>query len=410
MSGFAMRFVAAAVALSVVAASVRAQDRTDPPKPAAKADDKKPEVDPKDVRVGPPPELAELRKAVEDAARKGENVEEIRKHLEALEKALAGKAWVKPKPVEDQPARPPVVGDPGRLPPPIAFPNPRRNDADAEIMRKAQELLLKAALLRPDDPAGAEKLMKEARDLMNKAGGGLMLPPAILDVRPFAAPARGSRLGIRVEDLTAAAAERMNVPGRRGVLAAEIVPGSPAEKAGLKANDVILEFEGKAVTDPTEFVRTVQIRKPGEKVDLVYARDGKKVEAKGIVLAEVDNRRGGVLEVPALDPAILPRPGFVPPALDLPGGRLAPERGREGKSRSVSVRIQNDAVTVDAEEDGVKFAIEGKVDGEKVAVSKITVTKKGEKPVEAESIEKLPAEFRDTAKSILENVKVKGGR
>ena len=52
-------------------------------KPAAK-DEKKPAFDPKDVRVGPPPELAALREAVEDAAKKGENVEEIRKQLEVL--------------------------------------------------------------------------------------------------------------------------------------------------------------------------------------------------------------------------------------------------------------------------------------------------------------------------------------
>lgn len=414
--------LAAVGALS--AAPTRADEKPDAPKPGAKPDEKKPEIDPKDVRVGPPPELAELRKAVEDAARKGENVEEIRKQLDALEKALAGKPWVKPKPGEETPSRPPLA-DPGRLPPPIAFPNPRIQP-DAELMQKVQELMLKAALLRPDDPAGAEKLLKEARELMGKAPGGLLLPPPIFDVRPVPAAGRGSRLGIRVEDLTAAAAERLNVPGRRGVLAAEIVPGSPAEKAGLKANDVILEFDGKAVSDPTEFVRTVQTRKPGEKINLVYARDGKKVEAKGIVLADLDNRRGGIDLIPgALDPRILPVPVPVPgvelvplplpnaiPPLDpaaLPPPIKFPANLAPGKSRSVNVRIQNDAVTIDADEDGVKFVITGTVAGGKVEVSKISVTK-DKKTVDAESIEKLPAEFRDSAKSIMDGVKVSGGK
>lgn len=389
--------------------SIRADDKPEQPKPATKADDKKPEIDPKDVRVGPPPELAELRKAVEDAARKGENVEEIRKQLEALEKALAGKAWVKPKPVEEPPARPPVAGNPGRLPPPIAFPNNRRDDA--EMMQKVQELLLKAALLRGDDPAGAEKLLKEARELMGKAQGGLLIPPPLLDVRPVPIQGRGSRLGIKVENVPAAMAEKFNLPEGKGVLAAEIVPGSPAEKAGLQANDVIVEFAGKPVgNEPTEFVRTVQGMKPGEKVDIVYYRKGKKAEAKGVVLADLDNRRGGLDLPPGLELIPLPPPVAIPPldpASPLP--LILPDGGKPGKSRSVSVRIENGAATIDAEEDGVKFAITGTVAGEKLTVTKISVTK-DKNTVDAESIEKLPAEFRDTAKSILDNVKVSSGK
>ena len=52
-----------------------------------KADDAAPRPDARDVRVGPPPELAALRAAVEAAARKGENVDDIRVKLDALEKA-----------------------------------------------------------------------------------------------------------------------------------------------------------------------------------------------------------------------------------------------------------------------------------------------------------------------------------
>ncbi|HEX4611253.1 MAG TPA: hypothetical protein VH092_23880, partial [Urbifossiella sp.] len=62
---------------------------------AKKADDAAPKFDPKDVQIGPPPELAALRAAVEAAAKKGENVDEVRAKLDALEKALAGKAWVR---------------------------------------------------------------------------------------------------------------------------------------------------------------------------------------------------------------------------------------------------------------------------------------------------------------------------
>ena len=179
------RWLASFAAIAALNSAVRADDKKDEPR---KPEETKP-ADPKDVRVGPPPELAELRKAVEDAARKGENVEEIRKHLEALEKALAGKAWVKPKPVEEPPA-PPRFNPRDGLPRPEALHglDPRM----PENLLKAQELMLKAALLRADDPAGAERLMKQARELLGANPGGLLIPPRI-DIRPLAASASASR-------------------------------------------------------------------------------------------------------------------------------------------------------------------------------------------------------------------------
>jgi hypothetical protein len=86
------------VAILLLAAAVRA----DEPKAAPKTIP----IDPKEVKVGPPPELARLRKAVDEAARKGENVDEIRKELEALEKAFVGRAWVAA----------PAAGEPGGEP------------------------------------------------------------------------------------------------------------------------------------------------------------------------------------------------------------------------------------------------------------------------------------------------------
>src|SRR4051812_23501503 len=50
-----------------------------------------------------PPELAAVRNAVEAAARKGENVEQIRKELEAVEKAVTGRTFTRPKPPPPQP-------------------------------------------------------------------------------------------------------------------------------------------------------------------------------------------------------------------------------------------------------------------------------------------------------------------
>jgi S1-C subfamily serine protease len=58
----------------------------------------------------------------------------------------------------------------------------------------------------------------------------------------------------------------------------ETVPDSPAEKAGLKAGDVIKKLGGKAVTDLPEFVKKVRGSKPGDKLVLTVERDGKEKE------------------------------------------------------------------------------------------------------------------------------------
>lgn len=418
---------AAAAALVFGAGSVlagvglaRSDDKKPADKPAKtedkKADQKKAEekklgFDPKDVRVGPPPELAALRAAVEEAGRKGENVDEVRKKLDDLEKALAGKPWVKPKPAEEPPAAP-RAGGPNPLPfpqfpqfppfpggiQPVPFPGRIQPfQPDLEAIRKAQDLMFKAARLRADDPAKAEELMKQARDLMTRGlrggiRGGLMVPPVAFG-------GGNVRLGVRVESVPPAIAEQDKIPDGRGVRIAEVVKGSPAEKAGLKAGDIITEVAGKpADKDPSEFVRTVRGMKPGDKVDIVYYRNGKKQEAKGVTLADQAADFGPMpelLPLPQLE--LTPRPGRKP--LPLPPGLDG------AKSRSVSVKVENGKFTITAEEDGVKYRIEGTAGDGKPVPSKIEVTD-GKKTAEAATVDKLPAEYRDPVQKLLDDVKV----
>ena len=54
--------------------------------------------------------------------------------------------------------------------------------------------------------------------------------------------------------------------------------GSPAEKGGLKANDIIVEFGGAAVTDLQSYSDALYSHKPGDTVKVVVLREGKKVE------------------------------------------------------------------------------------------------------------------------------------
>ena len=55
-----------------------------------------------------------------------------------------------------------------------------------------------------------------------------------------------------------------------------ILPGSPAQKAGLKAGDVIIEFDGKKINSPEEVIVSVRSKNVGDRVTLVFMRDGAK--------------------------------------------------------------------------------------------------------------------------------------
>jgi len=83
-------------------------------------------------------------------------------------------------------------------------------------------------------------------------------------------------LGLMPDQLTASMAELLGLEDNKGVIISEISEGSAAEKAGLKHNDVILEFNGKPVESDDEFRRRVAMLKPGTRVKIVVWRDGKR--------------------------------------------------------------------------------------------------------------------------------------
>ena len=67
-----------------------------------------------------------------------------------------------------------------------------------------------------------------------------------------------------------------------GVRFSDVRPGSPAEKAGLKAGDVLIEFRGQPIKNLYDFTDALHRSKAGDVVDVTVLRDGKplKVQAK----------------------------------------------------------------------------------------------------------------------------------
>jgi serine protease Do len=83
-------------------------------------------------------------------------------------------------------------------------------------------------------------------------------------------------LGVMIQQVTPDLAENFGLDRPIGALVGQVVPESPAEKAGLKAGDVIIEYNGREVSQMSMLPAMVAGTEVGEKASLVFIRDGKK--------------------------------------------------------------------------------------------------------------------------------------
>jgi Do/DeqQ family serine protease len=83
-------------------------------------------------------------------------------------------------------------------------------------------------------------------------------------------------LGIRLQELNKALAQGLDLDVDSGILVTEVLPDTPAEKAGVQKNDVIVEFDKNPVRDDGRFRLMVANTEVGTAVPMVVVRDGKK--------------------------------------------------------------------------------------------------------------------------------------
>ena len=85
-------------------------------------------------------------------------------------------------------------------------------------------------------------------------------------------------LGIYGQDVTPDIADLLKLKESKGVIVAKVEKGSPAEKAGLQPQDVILEMNGKNIESYDVFRNDIAMLEPGSKVRFLIMRDGKTHE------------------------------------------------------------------------------------------------------------------------------------
>lgn len=90
-------------------------------------------------------------------------------------------------------------------------------------------------------------------------------------------------LGVTVQDLTEDLAEHFGLEEKKGALVVSILPGSPAEEARIREDDVILKFEDKEISNIQDLIRNVSKAEVGKEAELLVFRDRKKITLKVVI-------------------------------------------------------------------------------------------------------------------------------
>src|SRR6267143_2335778 len=86
-------------------------------------------------------------------------------------------------------------------------------------------------------------------------------------------------IGVEAQAISPAAAESFKLGSTRGALIAGVLRGGPADKAGVKPGDVLVEVQGKPVADPAGMLNLIAALAPGQPAKVRLKRQGKDVDA-----------------------------------------------------------------------------------------------------------------------------------
>ena len=101
------------------------------------------------------------------------------------------------------------------------------------------------------------------------------------------------RFGVGIQEIDGQLAEFFEVSEDEGVLVTEVYEDSPAEKYGVKAGDVIVEFDGESISDTDELISAVKGADADVPVDVELVRKGKTMTIE-VVLPEVEAQKKSV--------------------------------------------------------------------------------------------------------------------
>jgi serine protease Do len=135
------------------------------------------------------------------------------------------------------------------------------------------------------------------------------------------------RIGVQIDQVTKDVAESIGLGKPQGALVRSVEPGSPAEKAGIEAGDIITRFDGKVIERVADLPRLVGNTKPGNKSAITVFRRGSSRDLS-VVIAEIEPEKA-VAKAPVKEDK--PRPSAAGQALGLVVSDLSDAQKKELK-------------------------------------------------------------------------------
>jgi serine protease Do len=110
-------------------------------------------------------------------------------------------------------------------------------------------------------------------------------------------------LGVSIQDVPPALAKALKVPTGEGALVSGVNEGSPAGKAGVKEDDVVVSIDGERVASSTALTRVVALKPPDSTVALTLYREGRELRVDVKLGTRPDLEGLGAIEKPEVDGA-----------------------------------------------------------------------------------------------------------
>ncbi|HWI40404.1 MAG TPA: DegQ family serine endoprotease [Verrucomicrobiae bacterium] len=101
-------------------------------------------------------------------------------------------------------------------------------------------------------------------------------------------------LGVTIQPITPELASSFGLKSEKGALVSEVLKESPAEKAGIRAGDVVVEFNGRPISEMNELPRLVAVAPIGSKATVSIFRDG-KTESRTVTIEQLKEGAAEVL-------------------------------------------------------------------------------------------------------------------
>jgi serine protease Do/serine protease DegQ len=145
-------------------------------------------------------------------------------------------------------------------------------------------------------------------------------------------------LGINIYDVTPDIAKEYGLTESSGALIASVMPGSAAEKAGIKTGDIVTAIDGHVMKGAAELRRTIGMLRVGDKVEVSLLRDGKPHTVTALIAEKGD------VEVASAGAGAIHRSLEGAELADAPGSGVIVKSVQEGSPAAQSGLRSNDLI------------------------------------------------------------------